>query len=156
MANNMRWRYGSTQPVIADVDAATVIEVGDLVFQEVNDARPASGLTWDTNLATTQETFHDKFLGVSEQAHAANDTNDVRVATSGVFEFDCAAATFELGDLVGPAKASGNALVNQTVVAVATANLAIGRVAKRYASNTTKVLVQVESVVLRGGVQSYI
>lgn len=42
MSDKMRWRYGDTNPVVAAVDAATVIEIGDLLFQEVDDARPAS------------------------------------------------------------------------------------------------------------------
>jgi len=156
MSNQLRYRYGDTRPVVAAVDSATVIEVGDIVWQDTDDTKRASGLTWDTNTATTQETLHDRFLGVAEQSSIAGETTPLRIATGGVFEFDCVAATFELGALVGPAKASGNALLDGTVVAVATANLAIGRVCKRYATNTTKVLVEIESTVMRGGVQSYI
>ncbi len=31
MTDKMRWRYGDTNPVVAPVDSATVIEIGDLV-----------------------------------------------------------------------------------------------------------------------------
>lgn len=150
-----RYCHGETQPRFAAVDSATEIQVGDLVYLDTDDAKPAStsGL-WSSNLATTQEAFHDKFLGVSDSRSLDGETRDIRVNTSGVFEFDCAAATFELGDLVGPAKASGNALESQKVVKVAGAQLAIGRVAKRYGSNTTRVEVEIISSVMRGGPQN--
>ena len=155
MSDNMRWRYGDTDPVVSKaVDTAEVIEIGDLIEAASGTVQNAAGHTWNTDLATTQEEFHDIFLGVAMQRSRSGDTAAIRVATSGVFEFTCAAATFEIGDLVGPAKQTGNALESQKVVAVATANLAIGRVAKRYASNTTTVLVEIESTLQRGGPQA--
>ena len=42
MSDKMRWRYGDTNPVVAAVDSATVIEIGDLVYQDVDDAKPAA------------------------------------------------------------------------------------------------------------------
>ena len=42
MANTMRWRYGDTNPVMLPVDSATVIEIGDLVYLDTDDAKPAS------------------------------------------------------------------------------------------------------------------
>ncbi len=35
------------------------------------------------------------------QQSRAGDTQDIRVATTGVFEFACAAATFEVGARIG-------------------------------------------------------
>jgi hypothetical protein len=149
------WHYGDCRPVVTkEVASATVIEVGDLIEMETNGAvASAADHVWNTNLATTQEEFHDEFLGVAQERSRNGDTNPIRVNTAGVHEFDCAAATFELGALVGPAKQAGNALEKQKVVAVATENLAIGRVAKRYGSNTTKVFVEVFSRVMSGGAQ---
>ena len=43
MANTMRWRYGDTCPVMLPVDSATVIEIGDLVYLDADDAKPAVG-----------------------------------------------------------------------------------------------------------------
>lgn len=147
--SDLRYKYGDANPVVSPaVVTDTVIQPGDLV---TDTPAAAADVTWDTDLATTQEAFHDAFLGVSGQRSRDGDTDPIRVNTTGVFEFDCAAATFDLGDLVGPAKATGNALESQKVVAVASANLAIGRVAKAYGSNTTKVLVRVESTVMTGG-----
>ena len=153
MANGHK--YGDCAPITpVAVASATVIAIGDLIWQDTgasNVPKPAADITWNTNIATTQEDFHDKFMGVALDASRSGDTNQIRVATAGVFEFDCASATFKAGDLVGTAKQTGNAIENQKVVAVATANLAIGRVEKDYASATTKVLVRIDSVVMTGG-----
>jgi hypothetical protein len=155
MANTMRWRYGDTCPVMLPVDSATVIEIGDLVYLDTDDAKPASAQADQSSEAANQELLHDNFAGVAMQASASGDTQPVRVATAGVFEFDCASATFEVGDLVGADEnAAGNALEDQTVAGVATANLAVGRCAKRAGTAGTRVLVDVVSTVLRGGPQA--
>jgi hypothetical protein len=155
MANTMRWRYGDTCPVMLPVDSATVIEIGDLVYLDTDDAKPASAQADQSSEAANQELFHDKFAGVAMQASASGDTQPVRVATAGVFEFACASATFEVGDLVGADEnAAGNALEDQVVAGVATANLAVGRCAKRVNPAGTRVLVDLVSTVLRGGPQT--
>lgn len=155
MANQMRWRYGDTKPVMLAVDSATVIEVGDLMYLDTDDAKPASSLTDAGTLAFNQEALHDAFVGVAMQASAAGDTATIRVATSGVFEFDCAAATHEVGDLIGGAEnVGGSSLENQQTAAVASENLAIGRCVKRAASAATTVHVDIVSTVAYGGVQA--
>jgi hypothetical protein len=141
MADKMRWRYGATNPVIASVDAGTVIEIGDLVYQQVDDARSASSQADQGSETTNQEVFVTKFLGVAMQRSRSGETMPIRVATTGVFEFDCPSGTFELGDLVGPDEnAAGNALLNQQVAKVAQPKLAIARVTKRQAVAATSVL----------------
>ena len=92
------------------VDSATVIEVGDLLYLDTDDAKPASSQADGGTLAVNQETLHDNFAGIAMQASASGDTDSIRVATSGVFELDCASATFEVGALVGGTEnAGGNA-----------------------------------------------
>lgn len=145
------YRYGDTNPVKVLVDSANVIEKGDMCTLETDDVRAAASEAWDTNLATTQENFHDGFLGVAAQRSRNGDTDAIRINTSGVYEFDTASATYEVGDLVGPAKQTGNALESQKVASVAGHNLAVGRVAKQYAAATTKVYVEILSVIMRGG-----
>ena len=152
MADVMRWRYGDTNPVSAPVDSGTVIEIGDLVYLETDDARPATAQADLGTEAQNQEGFHDKFLGVAMQASRSGDTAPIRVATAGVFEFITAAASYELGALVGLVGAT--TLADQEVKAVATENLAIGRVAKRLNPNGTSVLVEIVSTVMRGGPQA--
>ena len=151
--DKMRWRYGDTNPVVAAVDAKTVIEIGDLVFQDVDDAKPASmraGPCVEPTVAL--ELFTRDFLGVAMQRSRRGDTDPIRVATTGVFDFDCPEDRFELGDLIGPLGEPGAGLKSQRVAAVNQAKHAIGRVAKRAAVEVTTVLVDVRSTVMTGGV----
>lgn len=146
MANTYRYRYGETKPATAPVGSADVIEIGDMVGLSSGAVKNAADTAWNTNLATTQADFVATFLGVAMQQSASGSTDEIRIASDGVFEFTCAAATFHVGDLVGPAKQTGNLLESQKVVAVSTIATAIGRVWKEYASNTTTVLVKVSTV----------
>ncbi len=174
-----RWRYGDTNRVDAAVDSATVIEVGDLVYQNVDHAgsdlpaKPASDMRHvitappgsdlpDTDLAEDapaaylQELFADNFLGVAMQQSRSGDTDPIQVATTGVFEFDCPASKFELGDLmgVGCGYAEAGKLDKQRVdeVSKKTPGLAIARVAKRVATAATSVQVAIRSQVMTGGI----
>ena len=154
MTDRMRWRYGDTNPVIAAVDAATQIAIGDLLYQEVDDARPAASRNDLGGEEANQSAFAEKFLGVAMQRSRSGETAPVRVATTGVFEFDCPDGAFELGDLVGiDENPAGNALPNQQVTKVADSRYAIGRIARREPALTTSVLVDVRSTVMTGGVQ---
>jgi hypothetical protein len=155
MADTYRWRYGDTAPAIVAFDVGTAIELGSLCYIDASDsntAKAAGSFTWDTDLATTQAAFHLVFMGVAMQSYdgdaAPHDIGlkdgKIRIATEGVFEFDCASATFAAGALVGPAKQTGDLLEPQKVVAVATESLAIGRVQEAVAS-ATKVKVRIRS-----------
>ncbi len=154
MSDKMRWRYGDTNPVVAAVDSATEIEIGDLVWQDTDDAKPASAQADQGSETANQERFGEKFLGVAMQRSRAGDTAPVRVATTGVFEFDCPSGTFELGDLLGADEnGAGNALLDQQVAKVSASKYAVGRVAKRVGSAATAVLVDIRSTVMTGGVE---
>jgi hypothetical protein len=151
----MRWRYGDTNPVMAAVGSGTVIEIGDLVYQTSGAVKPASDLADAGTEAANQEAFHDEFLGVAMQASPAGSTEPIRVATSGVFELDCASMTVEVGDLLGVDEdGAGVALEDQVAAKVATPNLAVGRCAKRLNPAGTRVLVEIVSTLLRGGPQA--
>jgi hypothetical protein len=150
----MRWRYGDTNPVMMPVASATVVEIGDLVYANGGQALPASDFPNQGSTAATQEAFHDNFLGVAMQCSPVGSTHPIRVATTGVFEFDCTLATFELGDLVGGYDAGSGTLDAQVVDGVATPNLAIGRCVKRVSPAATKVLVDVVSTIIKGGPQA--
>ncbi len=154
MTDKMRWRYGDTNPVIAAVDAATVIEIGDLVYLDVDDAKPASSLADQNTEEANQELFADKFLGVAMQRSRAGETSPIRVATTGIFEFDCPAGTCELGRLMGPDEnAAGTALMNQQVAGVTLSKYAVGRVARRQPAASTSVLLDIRSTIMTGGVE---
>ena len=138
----------STGVARVPVNSSTEIKVGDLVWLDGDDVKPASDTTWSTNLAGTQASFKGKCLGVSLQASANGDTNDILVAYGEhVAEFDCDSATFELGGLVGPAKGTGNTILNQKVV-TAVAGSAIGIVHQRVNPASTRVLVRVISPIM--------
>jgi hypothetical protein len=148
MGDKMRWRYGDTNTVSAAVDKDTVIEIGDLLWQDVDDAKPFSRCpTYDLVVA--------KFLGVAMQRSRAGETAPVRVATTGVFEFDCEPCAFELGDLIGPCIGRPDpdaVFFNQQVTRYYIPTRAIGRAARRTAFPATCVLVDIRSTVMTGGV----
>lgn len=155
MANTMRWRYGDTCPIMLPVDSATVIEIGDMVLLDTDDAKPASSQVDQGTELANQQLFHDNFAGVAMQASRAGDIQPIRVATTGVFEIDCVSTTLEVGDLLGSDEnVAGVALLNQTVAKVTNANAAIGRCAKRLNPAGTRVLVDVVSSTLKGGTQA--
>lgn len=155
MANTMRWRYGDTNPIMLPVDVGHTVEIGDLVYLDVDSARPISSLPDQGTLAANQEAMHDQFLGVAMQASGSGGADAVRVATSGVFEFDCISEAFEIGDLVGGNEdPTGTQLDKQIIRGVAGANLAIGRCAKRVPTAGNKVLVDITSTIMRGGPQA--
>ena len=79
MANTMRWRFGETSPVMIPVDSATVIEIGDLVYQDVDDAKPASSQADQGTEAANQQLFHDNFAGVAMQASPSGTSGPIRV-----------------------------------------------------------------------------
>jgi hypothetical protein len=154
MSDKMRWRYGDTNPVVAAVDAATVIEIGDLVWQDTDDAKTASSRADRGAETANQDALADLFLGVAMQRSRNGETAPIRVATTGVFEFDCPSGTFELGELVGADEnTAGTALLNQQVAKVAASQYAIGRVAKRQSTAATSVLVDIRSTIMTGGVE---
>lgn len=155
MSNVMRWRYGDTNPVQLPVASDTVIEIGDLVAIIDSAAVPASAIEDVGTEAGNQEAFHDTFAGVAMQASAVGETDPIRVATTGVFEFDCASAIRLVGELVGvDENGGGDGLLDQTLDDVATANLAVGRVAKANPIASTKVLVEIVSTLMLGGPQA--
>ncbi len=153
MADRMRWRYGDTNPVVAAVQAATEIEIGDLLWQDVDNAKPAAAQADQGSEAANQEEFAANFLGVAMQRSRVGDASPVRVATTGVFEFDAPAGNRELGDLMGPANnAADTALLSQQVAPVVESRRAIGRIARRETGGPTTVLLDIRSTVMTGGV----
>jgi hypothetical protein len=159
----VQYQFGEVQPVVATVATAQAVTTGDLVAMSSGTLTRAEDETWDTNEATTRANFVAKFLGVSMQTKAANiarpygnsKDNAIVVGTGPmVVEFNAALATYALGALVGPAKATGNALLSQTVKGVSTEAEAIGRVAEATGANATKVKVRILSVLQPAARQS--
>lgn len=159
MSNTMRWRRGDTKPVFMTPASATVIEIGDLLYLDPTTSKPknAAAMTDQGSLALNQDAFQQYFLGVAEQQSRSGDTDPIRIATAGVFEFACAAATFDPGDMVGGCETTaGTALEDQKVVAVTGESKAIGVVNKQYSSNTTVVEVGIHSTIMRDAIQAQV
>ena len=142
MADYQRFRHADAKRVRDfEVDSATVIEVGDLVWQDTDDVKPASDFSYGSDLAETQADFRRDFCGVAMDASDSGDTANIAVAQAGTFIFDCSSATFEIGDLLGPDdNTGGTALLDQTVIAVGENEYGgVLAATKRYSSNTTAV-----------------
>ncbi|WP_437227457.1 hypothetical protein SH661x_000359 [Planctomicrobium sp. SH661] len=124
--NKLRFRSGQVHLRKVRVDSETVIEAGDLVWLDTDDAKPASSFTWTTNLATTQGNFAAKFLGVAHQPSAAGETAAISVDVSpdSVYEFDVASATYELGTPLGPDEGSSSLQNKQLETCIATSAIA--------------------------------
>lgn len=157
-----KYIHGEVCPVKVTIATAKAVDAGDLVGMSSGTLVKAEDTAWDTDLATTQEAFIALFLGVSMQDKTSttnarvfgnSEDNTIVAATAGVYEFDCASATFEVGDLVGPAKDTGNALLSDKVVAVASEARAIGRVYER-GTSITRVKVRLLSKLMPAARQS--
>lgn len=115
------------------------IASGDLLAAVSSKMIPASAFTWDTDLATTRAAFVAAFVGVSEGRSriGSTDARDLRIPvnTNGTYEMDCTSASYTVGQLVGPKKDSGNALMN-TLEGVSAVTQAIGRVVEAGSSVT--------------------
>lgn len=148
-----RYIKGDAAPEMMTVATAQAVAVGDIVALTTNTITRAFDTVWDTDLATTQTDFVAlPFVGVAAQTKLANVArvfgngadNVIRVDTAGVFEFDIASATVEVGNLVGPAKDTGNNLLSQTVAVVSALTKAIGVVVER-GTTVTRVKVRLLS-----------
>ena len=150
MSDKIRWRFGETRSVVATVAPDVAIEIGDLVFWDFATIRPASATQTAATLDDTQAEFASKFLGVALQSSPLDVASSVRVATSGVFEFDCERATYRLGELVGvAANAQTQSLANQKTLKVAAPELAIGKVFRQSNEPSSTVYVDVRSTVFK-------
>ncbi len=163
MADVNNYKRGETNPVVVKVQTIEAIARGDLVGLSTGWAYPASDEAW-VDISTSQAAFAANFCGVSGQRKVSGtakpgtgggDDNRMRIATEGVFELDCVvtSALFDVGDLVAPCKASGNALEAQKVEK-ATIGKAIGRVEETNVASSGKCLVRIFSKVMLGGPQS--
>ena len=152
MADKMRWRYGETNSVVGLAPNTVAIEVGDLVYYESDNVKPASSQSNQTTKALNQSTFAGKFLGVAMQASPLGEATPIRVATTGVFEFDTGSQTFVLGALVGIDELPGRVGLENQKVDTAVVAGAIGRVVRREPTATGSILVSIKSKITEGGI----
>jgi hypothetical protein len=146
MANAYNYRFGQVELVKMAVDSGTVIAVGDMLFHDTDDVKPAADFTWDTDLATTQGGFAAVFVGIAREQSASGDTDsiDVDISSSSVYEFTIASAAVEMDDSFGPDKASGDALLSN-VLEIAVNAASVAHPYQRLASAATKCKVKFAS-----------
>jgi hypothetical protein len=128
MSSYQRFRSGQIMLQKFRVDSPSVIEPGDLLFLDETVVRPAHEFPWQTDLATTQQSFAAAFVGIAHEQSAAGDETPISVDVSSisVYEFDVPAQTFEFGGLLGP-DAVGTLLQDQQLHAVGLPGQAIAR-----------------------------
>lgn len=115
----------------------------------------------------TQYTFSQLFAGISNQrkcsatgpnqppfppnyarVYGNSQDNVIMVMRGGIFEADCASASFNSGDWIGADwDAVNSVLINQQVVAVPDPSLAVGRCVQK-ATSVTKVLFEIRASAL--------
>lgn len=140
--------YGLVQ---APVDSSTVIAVGDFVYLNTDDARPASMLSDAGSKSANQIVFHDSFLGIALTASANGQTEPIWVSCRGRHTVNVDSADYMVGDLLGlDEQSNGMQLENQNLVKVSSTGQAVGRCCT--AGNAlTEVEVEIYSTVLQGG-----
>jgi hypothetical protein len=173
MSDKQRYRNGNVNAISMIPDTAAAIHVGDLVFRDPTSykARPASGMANQGSEGNNQYEFHNLFAGVALKRGGALESGEVSfnlnplpsqilVATTGDFEFDCAATAWQPGDLVGPANnTGGTALEGQTVKKVTTQARSIGVAVPSPTSigqSKTTVIVRIMNTIIDGGEQASI
>ena len=148
----MRWRYGETNPVIGLVPSTVNVEIGDLVYHDSDAVKPPTSQANQTTKALNQSVFAGKFLGVAMQKSPMGEASSIRIATTGVFEFDTNMNTFMLGAMVGIDELPGRTGLECQKVDTAILAGAIGRVVRREPTATNTILVSIKSKITEGGV----
>lgn len=159
MAHKFRWRDGYVTTVMAPVEAATSIEIGDLVWLDVDRTYPAAEFVARYRRRNGRvhipplelmAAFAAKFLGVAQSASVRGSADPIRVGTTGVFDFDTPPTVPQLGLLAAPyLNPDGQSFRNQWVALTASPRRAIGRVV--HASHTA---VQTLTIAIQSGVLS--
>lgn len=154
-----RHRYNEPNPINILAQASTAINIGDICIIATNNATNAGNLTAGANTnASVQLAIHTNFVGVSmDQRLSGNATaGNILVGTTGVWEFDCLDEVAKpLGTFYGVGLLTGGTnQASQIVQSVATANLAIGKVAMHKVANATTVRLEILSSVTRIGMQT--
>lgn len=127
--------------------AANTIAAGDMVFEDPSNAGHGKSIVsvgYKDSLAATQRVAALRFLGVAvSNKSGTTDAEEVAVAKKGIFELTAVSATYELGDLVGVDDNVGGTALIQQVIGVTDPQKAIGKIARREATATTTVLVEI-------------
>lgn len=156
MSNAFRVMRGPTREISLSGYSSDVVEVGDLLFWDSENAaaRPVSYVDTDTySTYAAQITFlAANFAGVAMSAKAANESRNILVATDGDFLFAAPSGADTDGDVLDHvAVGSGTAVADQTVNVNAIApEDSIGRLLAAKAITAATVQVRINSLFNRG------
>ena len=144
-----RFRRGISEYTTIPSPASTMINPGDLIFNNGGVAQVASAFTFTTDLPTTQALAKQKFLGVAMDYKSASDpsTTPILVCLKGVFEYPVTAfsAAHHIGEFVGPAKDTGSNMLDQKLAIAPTFDLGIGVLVEEALNGATGVVVYLQS-----------
>lgn len=155
-----RYLHGDTRPTPVQVATAQAVAVFDpLALGSGNNHVRPEDVAWDTNEATTRTAFVAAFVGVSNQTKVAGTAtvygssraNALVCNAGGCYEYDAVSDTYVVGDLMGPAKQTGNLLETRKLKKVSAVTEAIARVVKDSGANATRVQVELISTRLNPG-----
>jgi len=109
-------------------NASLQIDIGDLMYHDTDDAKPASSQADGGTEAINQRTFAALFAGVAISSHQSTEgAGKVRVVPDIIIQMPCPSTTWEIGELVGASENSGgDGLLDHQVEKVASKDLAIG------------------------------
>lgn len=151
---------GEEEHVFQAPASATVIYIGDLLFQDptTRQPEPASALIDQGSEALNQDAFQQYFLGVAEQQSLSGYTDRIRIATRGVKTFDCVSDAYYVGDWLAVDEASsGTALERRKLVKTTVGDSkAIAVCTKDTGAAATKVEARFVSTILYGGLQTQV
>lgn len=133
--------------VLCETTLADAIEIGDemLLDTVTNTVRPASTQADAGTLLGNQQNFRAARFGVAETAKLANEAGEVTVGTNLLNEYHVTAvsAVYRRGDTVGlNENGAGDALLNQTYIAIAAVGDATHKVVDDDAAARTRIKVR--------------
>ncbi|HUT11599.1 MAG TPA: hypothetical protein VMY42_13955 [Thermoguttaceae bacterium] len=137
-------KFPSLERVDYAFDATIAVDVGDLMFHDTDDAKPASSQADGGTEILNQRTFAKRFAGVSLERKLVGETTAGTIAVAPVWvgDYTVTSGTFEVGDLLAADEASGGtALEDQVLVKTTDPDLAIGFALERKAAAATTLLV---------------
>lgn len=134
MSKNQRHLYGDLKDVDVPILATTVVEKGDLMFimktdSTITDVTTANGTGYPASSlqAVTATYYADQFAGVAMKGSVSGVTENVPVATAGVFRFPLpASADVAVGEIVSGATSAAKVAYDQMAITKTTATKIVG------------------------------
>lgn len=154
-----RHREGETNSIPMLATASTGINIGDILGVVSNNCVPCTSLTAGANTAASKQAYlKGNFAGISLDQRLANNTTagNILVGQSGVYELLCKDEdVMPVGTLYGAGNDLAGNHPSMTLESVATANLAIARLARLKGANATTAWFEVIGPIF-GGTQEVV